>query len=144
MSNPTESHGRSLLHFAGVLVFVFLCAVPALEMNGFGFGIPLTLPEAFACAAIGGVVGKVLICPQPMVGGLLAGPLGLIAVYFYSQHRQQIWDVEVMDVQCLASLPGLGVGWLLKKMLSEDSPKAGAGDSDLFRAETSFRREDKQ
>lgn len=116
----------------GLLIFVFLCGVPALEMNGFGFivrmlndfglGLRLSLPIALACATLGGAVGGMLICPRPLLagllGGLFAGPLGLLAVYAYTQHRQQVWNMELVLIQGLGSLPGVGLGIWLKKILT--------------------------
>jgi len=103
-------------------VFVFFCGIPALELNGFGFGISLTLRTALGCATVGGLVGGLLICPRPMaaglIGGLIAGPLGLLAVYYYSQFRTSIWNLELVIVQGIACLPGIGIGLLLKKLLS--------------------------
>src|SRR5437867_3419658 len=89
----------------GFLVFAFLCGIPALELNGFGFGIPFSLATALICASIGGIVGGILVCPRPffagMIGGLLAGPLGLVAVYYYTQDRQNVWIIEIVVVQVL-------------------------------------------
>ena len=66
----------------GLMIFVVLCGVPALELNGFGFGIRLTFSTAILCSAIGGIVGGALICRRPLlagaIGGAVAGPLGLI------------------------------------------------------------------
>jgi hypothetical protein len=126
MSKPSGPQAFTRLQNAGVLVFVVLCGIPALEMNGFGFGISFTLGTALACATVGGAVGGMLICPRPLlaglVGGLLAGPLGLIAVYYYTQGRQSVWNVELVIVQAIACLPGVGVGVLLKKVLAGMPP----------------------
>lgn len=131
MSAPNEI---TRLQQVGLLVFVFLCGIPGLELNGFGFGIPLSLPVALVCATIGGVVGGILICPRPLfaglAGGLLAGPLGLLAVYYYAQNRESIWNLELVLVQGVASLPGVGVGYLLKRALSWSSP-AGEQEVDV-------------
>jgi hypothetical protein len=63
-----------------------------------------------------------LLCPRPvlagLIGGLLAGPLGLIAVYYFTQQRTSVTNVELAIVQLLASLPGLGIGWLLKRAMT--------------------------
>lgn len=122
MSDPSTPQEFTSLQSAGVLVFVFLCGIPALELNGFGFGIPFSLPAALACAIVGGALGGLMICPRPLlaglIGGLLAGPIGLIAVYYYTQHRESIWTAELVIVQGIGCLPGVGIGWLLKKLLS--------------------------
>ena len=123
MSNGQEF---SRLQTAGMFVFIILCGFPALEMNGFGFGLPITLPTAMICAFIGGAVGGAMICPRPIaagfIGGLIAGPVGLLTLYFYTQQRNQVWNVELVLVQGLGCLPGIGVGLLLKKIL-------GSGDA---------------
>ncbi len=116
----------SKIQTAGMFVFMILCGFPALEMNGFGLGLNITLPTALICAFIGGAVGGAMICPRPMAagffGGLIAGPVGLLTLYLYTQHRNQVWNVELVLVQGLGCLPGIGVGLLLKKILgSEDA-----------------------
>ena len=122
MTQPSASFEFTRLQNMGMLVFVLLCGVPALEMNGFGFGLSLTLPMALGCATLGGVVGGILLCPRPvlagLIGGLLAGPLGLIAGYYFTQQRTSVTNVELAIVQLLASLPGFGIGWLLKRAMT--------------------------
>ena len=102
----------------GVFVFVVLCGLPALELNGFGLGLPLTLEQALLLATFGGLIGGALLCNDPIhagiIGGLIAGPLGLYAVYFYTQQRVQVWNLELILVQGAASLPGLAVGKLIQ------------------------------
>jgi hypothetical protein len=109
------------LQVAGFIFFVVFCGLPALEMTGFGFGIPLSLSTALLLALIGGAVGGALICPKPflagIIGGTLAGPAGLLAVYYYTQGREQVSNIELVLVQGIASLPGFGIGVLLKKWL---------------------------
>lgn len=112
----------------GIVVFVVLCGMPALELTGFGFEIPITLPIALVCSVIGGSIGGLLMCPKPwqagLIGGLVAGPLGLLAVYFYSDLRDELWNFELAIVQGIASLPGVGVGKLIISQLenSESHP----------------------
>jgi hypothetical protein len=122
---PSAPRDPTGLQNAGIVVFVVFCAIPALEMNGFGFDVPFSLPTALACATIGGAIGGLLICPRPILagltGGLLAGPVGLLAVYYYTEHRQRLWSIELLIVQGIACLPGLSIGLLLKKALSTRS-----------------------
>ena len=107
----------------GLVLGVVLCGLPAMELNGFGFGIPITLDIALLCAIVGGAVGGMLICPKPLiaglVGGLLAGPAGLLALYYYTRYRGEVWDAELVFVQLVASLPGVGIGYVLKKMFTQ-------------------------
>ncbi len=108
----------------GYVVFALLCGVPGLEMSGFGIGIPINFPIALACATIGGIVGGALICPRPiaagLIGGAIAGPLGLLAVHYYTLPREEVWIVEITAVQMLASSPGFAVGYLIKKLMPSD------------------------
>jgi hypothetical protein len=123
MSNGQEF---SRLQTAGLFVFIILCGFPALEMNGFGFGLRITRPTALIGAFFGGAVGGAMLGPRPVAagffGGLIAGPVGLLTLYLYTQHRNQVWNVELVLVQGLGCLPGIGVGLLLKKIL-------GSGDA---------------
>jgi hypothetical protein len=57
MSQATAPRERRGLQKAGILVFVFLCGIPALEANGFGFGIPFSPLSAYACATVNGAIG---------------------------------------------------------------------------------------
>ena len=122
MSDHASSNDMTGPQKAGLLIFVFLCGFPALELNGFGMGLPISLFTALTCATIGGALGGALICSKPMaaglVGGLLAGPLGLLAVYYYTQQRESVWTLELVLVQGIACLPGLAVGRLLKRQLA--------------------------
>ena len=102
----------------GLLFFVFLCGIPGLELAGFGFGLPITMPAALLCASLGGLIGGALVCPKPiaagLLGGLVAGPLGLICVYLYTLPREEVYKLELVVVQGVASLPGVLVGYGIK------------------------------
>jgi hypothetical protein len=141
MPSPSRPQPHTPLQTTGFFLFVFLCGVPALELNGFGMGIPFTLPMALACATLGGAVGGMLICSRPLVagltGGLLAGPLGLIAVYYYTRHRVEVSHLELVIVQGIACLPGVGIGLLVKRILSPPS----SGTKQLSHAKAQSRRE---
>jgi len=109
----------------GILVFVFLCGVPAMEINGFGLGLPISLPIGLVVSVLGGLVGGALICSRPiaagMIGGLLAGPMVLIATLFYTQGRSQVHTLELTLVGMVAVLPGLGVGYAIKKLFGSST-----------------------
>lgn len=130
MSTTAGHQEMSQLQIWGIYMFVFLCGAPALELNGFGFGIPLTLATAITCATIGGAVGGIMMCPRPMaaglVGGLVAGPVGLLAVYYYTQHRNNVWNLELVLVQGLACLPGFGLGVVIKRAIFSFVPETTA------------------
>src|SRR5262245_64853676 len=121
MTTPAEQKKLSSWQTTGILLFVFFCGLPALEMNGFGFGMDISLTTALISAAAGGVIGGILICPRPwlagLIGGLLSGTVGMLAVYYYTQNRQQVSNIELVLIQGLASLPGVGIGYLLKRVL---------------------------
>jgi hypothetical protein len=123
MAAVKNPHDLTGVQKFGILVFLVLCAFPALELNKFGVGIDMSLETALICSAVGGAIGGVLMCSRPfmagLIGGLIAGPLGLTAVYFYTQHRAQVWHLELIIVQGIASMPGLAVGYWLKKFLSD-------------------------
>lgn len=134
MSNQSTSAGFNFLQQLGLMVFVFLCGFPALALNGFLSAIPMTLGVALLCATVGGAVGGMMLCPRPLlaglVGGLLAGPLGLLAVYYYTQGRQEVHTLELVLVQGVACLPGVGVGWLLMQALSASPPRPRGRDEE--------------
>lgn len=118
MAKESSADDLTLVQKIGLLVFVFLCGLPALEMNGFGIGFPISLQTGITCATLGGLVGGAMICSRPLyagiIGGLLAGPAGLLAVYFYTQNRVEVWNLELVLVQGVASLPGFLIGKYLK------------------------------
>ncbi len=132
MDQQHSQNELSALQGVGILIFVFACGIPALELNGFGFGIDFSLETALLIAIIGGALGGLLICFRPwlagVVGGLIAGPLGLYAVYFWTQNRAQVWNVELVLVQGIGCLPGIGVGLLLARLLS---PKQEPGYEEM-------------
>ncbi len=121
MSSKSASQELTGLQKVGIYVFVLFCGIPAAEINYSTLGIPFSLPSALACATVGGAVGGLLLCPRPilagLIGGLIAGPPGLVAVYYYTQYRDP-FGMEFAIVQGIACLPGLAIGFLLKMVLS--------------------------
>lgn len=102
----------------GVFIFVSSTTIPGMSLAGFqgGTGWPLLVwvPISF----IGGLIGGALIAREHRlsgaVGGMIAGPLGLLAIYFFARDRTKMWRAEVVIVQLLASLPGFGAYFILK------------------------------
>lgn len=109
---------------AGLMVLVFVVGCPALELAGFGFGIPLKLSIALPVVTVGGAIAGALIIRfhriAGLVGGLIGGPSGFLLLYWYASGRQQIWNLEIFLVQLVGTLPGVGVGaliwWFTKDM----------------------------
>jgi hypothetical protein len=103
----------------GIVIFVVASGLMALNAGGF-MGRPIWFPLALLISTIGGVVGGAMLARTHRwagaIGGLIAGPLGLIAIALYISGRQQVWNVELAIVQCVACLPGIavyrGLKWL--------------------------------
>lgn len=119
MSNGSEIFKQH--HQIALYIFMFSCSWPALEANGFGFGIPISLSGALIFSVFGGLVSGILAFRKPLaagiVGGLLAGPLNILALHYYVQNRTAIWSVEIALVLIIASIPGLLVALFLRKIL---------------------------
>ncbi len=102
----------------GALIFVFMCGIPAMEV-----GNNLSLASALMISALGGLIGGSLMCPKPLIagalGGLAAGPPGLVAVYFWNIYHPNSDSLFLVLVQGAASLPGVGLGWLIIKLLDQ-------------------------
>jgi hypothetical protein len=110
-------HGRfSIGQIIGMLIFFATCN--GLPLAGFHGGTGWSLAGWVALAFFGGFVGGLLMAPgnrfAGAVGGMIAGPMGLLAVYFYARNRQTIYSAETVIVMLIASLPGLGVYWALR------------------------------
>ena len=118
----TDDNTDSPLFTLGIFAFV-ACGFVALEMSGFGFGFQMTLQKALIISTILGGIGGALISEKRIPGfiaGLVAGPLGMFAVYYYTQNRQNVFHLELVVVQGIASLPALGLYHLLCKVLPEE------------------------
>lgn len=115
------NYDLTIVQRLGILVFVFCCGIPAMEINGYGMGLITSMPFGLLLATLGGMVGGAMVCSSPiaagMIGGVLAGPMGLLAVYLYTAARTEVYDLELVVVQLIASLPGFAVGWLIKKVV---------------------------
>jgi len=117
--------GEGPLAALGIFVFVVLCGFPAMELGGFGFNFPITFHTGLYCSIAGGVIGGAMIGRKSLLagilGGLVAGPLGFLAVYFYVQHRRSVWNLELVLVQLLGSAPGVLVAVLVNKLTRRGS-----------------------
>lgn len=107
----------SVLQIIGLLLFVFTAGIPGLHLAGFYQGTSWPLPIWLLIAAAGGFVGGALLASSHRiagaVGGVLAGPMGLLAIYLYAHNRTTLHNIEAILVQGVASLPGLGVYFVL-------------------------------
>jgi hypothetical protein len=114
MNDGRMSIGQTI----GILLFVFTSGIPGMHLAGFWSGTSLPLPVWLLVAFVGGFVGGLLLASEHRiagaVGGMIAGPLGLLAIYFYAHGRQSIHTVELVLVQGVASLPGVGVYFVLR------------------------------
>ncbi|MAT13900.1 MAG: hypothetical protein CMJ46_01365 [Planctomyces sp.] len=113
ITSPEADKQLSGFQQLGMGVLIFCCGFPGLELSGFGFGLPITLQTAILISLGGGLLGGSLLSKKSKfwggICGLLAGPLSVLAVYFYTSHRASIYNVELVIVQAVASLPALGL-----------------------------------
>jgi hypothetical protein len=100
----------------GMLIFGVTCN--GLPLAGFQGGTGWAILGWVALAFVGGFFGGLLMAPanrfSGAIGGMIAGPMGLLAVYFYARNRQTVYTAETFIVMLIASLPGLGVYWVLR------------------------------
>jgi hypothetical protein len=105
----------------GILLFVVCAGFPAMETAGFGFGIDLSYQTCLIIATVGGALGGLMMAEDDriagLVGGAVAGPCGLLGLMWYLQGRQTVHNLELVIVQVVASLPGVGVFFLLRSIL---------------------------
>jgi hypothetical protein len=106
----------------GVALFFLAAGFTGMSQAGFFPPLALGLPILIAIATVGGGIGGALMAGRETwllgtIGGLIAGPCGLIAVYYYAQWRRpSVYMIEIALVQGLAGLPGLFVFRLLRKL----------------------------
>lgn len=124
MVKRRRSDDLTWLQWTGAALFVFLCEFPAASTNGFTFDglMSLSLGTLVFLSLIGGAVGGMLYFPKPplagLIGGLVAGPLTCLAVYYYTLHRERLFKGELALVMAVAALPGIAVGFILNKVLT--------------------------
>jgi len=106
----------------GIGVCTLTCMLPALEVAGFGFGLSMSLREGLVIASIGAAIGGAMLCPRPiiagLIGGLLSGLCGVYGLFLYAVSRSRLWKFEVVVVLGLSILPGIGCGLFLKKLIT--------------------------
>jgi hypothetical protein len=126
MKNDTPT----ILQNIGAAVVVLTIGLPAMDHAGFGgfMGMELNwdLSVCLVVATIGGAIGGALLGSKHwvagLIGGVLAGPGGFLALHFYLMGRESVWNYEMMLVQLIGSLPGIAVFHILKRFRSwEDS-----------------------
>ena len=130
---PTTSFSR--LQTLGIILFVFTAGIPGMEQawNKGVFGLRLDLPTWLLISSVGGAIGGLLLAPRyrPIgaIAGAIAGPCGLLAVYYYVQGRNRVWNLELVALQGVASLPAFGLYWLATRFLSPLDEEAPPPDS---------------
>ena len=116
MHTPEQEGSR--LQTLGYIILIASCGFTALEQGGFGFGINLSLKTCLIIATVGGAVGGMFLDIRrwwaALIGGAVAGPCGLLFLSWYLTGRNQVWTLELVLVQGIASLPGYGLYWLLR------------------------------
>jgi hypothetical protein len=104
--------------WVGTFIFLFTSTVPGMALAGFHGGTAWSLVIWLPIAALGGLIAGALLAPSHRfagaIGGLIAGPTGLLALFFYARGRDKMFRAETVIVQLVASLPGLGVFFLLR------------------------------
>src|SRR5581483_5645317 len=106
--------------WVGAFLFVLCTTIPGLSLAGFHGGTAW------------GVLAWLFVAT---VGGTAAG--ALLALYFYGRDRARIFRAEAAIVQLVASLPGLGIYFILRLLTDAIFPpaaprrrRAGADDED--------------
>ncbi|MEZ6048296.1 MAG: hypothetical protein R3C11_22530 [Planctomycetaceae bacterium] len=103
----------SVVQKLGIVVMVLLCGFPGMAVVGFLGRLHLSLQTALIISLGGGMLGGTLMSKKSKfwggLCGLIAGPLSVLAIYFYAKNRDSIHSVELTLVQAIASLPALGL-----------------------------------
>lgn len=107
----------------GLMIFVVTAGFGAMELTGFwDFGLDWGLSTYLVITFVGGAIGGFLLGRGSpiagLVGGMLAGPGGLLALYYWLKDRESTSNIALMLVQFVGSLPGIGVYFLLKAVFA--------------------------
>lgn len=125
--------------WVGAFLFVLCTTIPGLSLAGFHGGTAWGVLAWLFVATVGGTAAGALLAPghrlAGAVGGFIAGPTGLLALYFYGRDRARIFRAEAAIVQLVASLPGLGIYFILRLLTDAIFPPAAprrrrAGEDD--------------
>src|SRR5438128_6940588 len=102
-NQANQAEKRQIL---GLIVIMFAAGFPGAMLAGFFAPWPWGIESTLGLAAAGRLVGGLLMAPRLFwagaLGGLIAGPLGLTALYFYARWRDQLWSTELVVVQAVA------------------------------------------
>jgi hypothetical protein len=105
-----------------LFLLVSTSAVPALNMTGFFQFWPMSMWLALPLSVLGGIMGGMLYAPPGtncllgVLPGMLAGPGGLLATFFYTYARETIYRFEGVLVWMLGVLPAGLLYFLLLKL----------------------------
>ena len=116
----------NLLQFVGGLILAATATVPGVYLSGHPQAPILAIACFLFVAAVGGFVAGLLIAPSHRIagaiGGMIAGPLALLAEMFYLRGRVAAYRAEVVLIGLLACLPGLGVYFVLRLLTDAIAP----------------------
>jgi hypothetical protein len=115
MQNDTRfSIGQAV----GTVLIVMTSLVPGAALAGFHGGTAWSLLVWLPVSMLGGGLGGLLMARSHRiagaVGGMFAGPMSLMAVYLYARNRDRMFRSEVVIIGMVASLPGLGIFFILR------------------------------
>src|SRR4051794_8481355 len=124
----------SPLQTVGMLIIVVTAGIPGLHLAGFWSGTSIPLGIWLLVAAVGGIVGGLLMAPDyriaGAIGGLLAGPLGLLSVFLYCRGRESVHNVELVFIPGIGSLRGVGFYFLMRLLTDPLFPPPEADEED--------------
>lgn len=113
-----SGHRFTVGQWIGTFIFLLSTGIPGLWLAGFHGGTSLSIIAWVFVAMVGGTIGGALLDPKHRLagaaGGFVAGPMGLLSLYFYARNRDRLYRAEAVLVQLIASLPGLGVYFMLR------------------------------
>ena len=120
---PMKNDKGTPLQTIGIVILVLTVGAPAMNYAGFqglmGLKLNWDLATCLAVATVGGAIGGALLGDKHLIagliGGLLAGPGGFLALHFYLMDRESVRTSETLLIQLAGSLPGIAVFHILKR-----------------------------